>query len=95
MTAHASVLPSPRLHEMPPSGSEPTTLAELTREVGRIAGDRVARIRQITAQARRTTPEATLRRIDALLACRTAMEGNVAPLLAVEAMLLSLVEADR
>ena len=52
MTAHASIIPSPRLHEMPPSGSEPTTLAELTREVGRIAGDRVARIRQITAQAK-------------------------------------------
>ena len=42
--------------------------------------------------ARRSTPEATLRRIDALLACRTALEGNVAPLLAVEAMMIALVE---
>ncbi|OYO03284.1 DNA polymerase-3 subunit delta' [Propionibacteriaceae bacterium ES.041] len=51
--------------------------------------------KQIGVLARRTTPEATLRRIDALLACRTALEGNVAPLLAVESMLISLVEADR
>ncbi len=37
-----------------------------------------------------TTPESTLRRIDAVLACRTALEANVAPLLAVEAMALAL-----
>ena len=37
-------------------------------------------------------PESTLHRIDALLACRTALEGNVAPLLAVEAALIGLVE---
>ncbi len=42
--------------------------------------------------ARKSTPESTLRRIDALLGCRTAMEGNVAPLLAVEATLIGLVE---
>ncbi|OIV36317.1 DNA polymerase III subunit delta' [Mangrovactinospora gilvigrisea] len=35
-------------------------------------------------------PEATLRRIEAVLACRTALERNVAPLLAVEAMALAL-----
>ena len=52
MSAPASVLSSPRLQGVPPSGTEPTTVAELTREVGRIAGDRVARIRQITAQAK-------------------------------------------
>ncbi|MGW5960306.1 methyl-accepting chemotaxis protein [Methylorubrum thiocyanatum] len=52
MSAPASVLSSPRLHGALPSGTEPTTVAELTREVGRIAGDRVARIRQITAQAK-------------------------------------------
>jgi DNA polymerase-3 subunit delta' len=40
--------------------------------------------------ARATTPESTLRRIDAVLACRTALEGNVAPLLAVESMALAL-----
>ena len=37
-----------------------------------------------------TTPESTLRRIDAVLACRTAIEGNVAPQLAVEALALAL-----
>ncbi len=40
--------------------------------------------------ARATTPESTLRRIDAVLECRTALDGNVAPLLAVEAMALAL-----
>jgi DNA polymerase-3 subunit delta' len=35
-------------------------------------------------------PERTLRRLDAILACREALDANVAPLLAVEAMTLSL-----
>ena len=48
---------------------------------------------QIAVMARKSTPEATLRRIDALLGCREALEGNVAPLLAVEATLIRLVEA--
>ena len=48
---------------------------------------------QIFALARRSTPESTLRRIDALLGCRTALEGNVAPLLAVESTLIALVDA--
>ena len=46
----------------------------------------------IAVLARKSTPESTLHRIDALLACRTALEGNVAPLLAVEAALIGLVE---
>jgi DNA polymerase-3 subunit delta' len=37
-----------------------------------------------------TTAEATLRRIEAVLDCRTALDGNVAPLLAVESMALAL-----
>jgi len=37
-----------------------------------------------------STPETTLRRIEAVLACREALEANVAPLLAVEAMTLAL-----
>lgn len=45
--------------------------------------------------ARSTTAEVSLRRISALLDCREALETNVAPLLAVEAMLISLVEASR
>jgi len=47
---------------------------------------------QIAVLARQSSPEATLRRIDTLLACRVALEGNVAPLLAVEAALIGLVE---
>ncbi|WP_128984379.1 DNA polymerase III subunit delta' [Streptomyces roseicoloratus] len=40
--------------------------------------------------ARDTTPERTLRRIEAVLACREALDRNVAPLLAVEAMTMEL-----
>lgn len=40
--------------------------------------------------ARGTSPEATLRRIEAIGACRTALDRNVAPLLAVEAMTVAL-----
>jgi DNA polymerase-3 subunit delta' len=40
--------------------------------------------------ARVSAPESTLRRIEAVLACREALEANVAPLLAVEAMTLAL-----
>jgi DNA polymerase-3 subunit delta' len=40
--------------------------------------------------ARSSTPEGTLRRIEAVVACREALERNVAPLLAVEAMAVSL-----
>lgn len=47
---------------------------------------------QLAVLARKSGPESTLRRIDALLGCRTALEGNVAPLLAVEATLIALVE---
>lgn len=50
---------------------------------------------QIAVLARRSTPEATLRHIDAVLACRTALEANVAPLLAVEAMLIGLAQGGR
>ncbi|MCL7380888.1 DNA polymerase III subunit delta' [Streptomyces sp. 35G-GA-8] len=40
--------------------------------------------------ARASTPERTLRRIEAIVACRQALDRNVAPLLAVEAMAVSL-----
>ncbi|GGU78901.1 DNA polymerase III subunit delta [Streptomyces litmocidini] len=40
--------------------------------------------------ARASTPERTLRRIEAILACREALDRNVAPLLAMEAMTLAL-----
>ncbi|MCW2601058.1 MAG: polymerase delta prime subunit [Frankiales bacterium] len=45
---------------------------------------------QATTIARGSAPESTLHRIDAVLDCRTAIEGNVAPQLAVEAMALAL-----
>lgn len=44
----------------------------------------------IGALARDTTPEVTVARLDAILDCRTALETNVAPLLAMEALLLGL-----
>jgi DNA polymerase-3 subunit delta' len=47
-------------------------------------GDQAATI------ARATSAASTLRRIDAVLACREALDANVAPLLAVEAMALAL-----
>ncbi|GGZ13129.1 DNA polymerase III subunit delta [Streptomyces inusitatus] len=40
--------------------------------------------------AQGSTPERTLRRIEAVVACRGALEANVAPLLAVEAMTMAL-----
>ncbi|MFC9429133.1 DNA polymerase III subunit delta' [Streptomyces sp. NPDC056987] len=40
--------------------------------------------------ARASTPERTLRRIESIVACRQALDRNVAPLLAVEAMAVSL-----
>ncbi len=45
---------------------------------------------QAATIARATSAASTLRRIDAVLACREALDANVAPLLAVEAMALAL-----
>lgn len=46
-----------------------------------------------TAAAARTfTPESVLRRLSAVLACRTAVDANVPPRVAVEAMMVSLWE---
>ena len=47
----------------------------------------------IAEAAGRLTPAATVQRLDALLACRTALETNVAPLLALEALMLALAGA--
>jgi DNA polymerase-3 subunit delta' len=52
--------------------------AELSQDIQRLAS--------------RTTAEQTIRRIDALTGCREAIEGNVAPLLALEAMTIALFE---
>lgn len=47
---------------------------------------------QITAAAGRWTPESTLRRLEAVLACREALGLNVKPRIAVEAMVSALAE---
>ncbi len=44
----------------------------------------------IETLADRSTAEATVGKLDAILACRTALETNVAPLLAMESLTLSL-----
>jgi DNA polymerase-3 subunit delta' len=43
-----------------------------------------------TAAAQKWTPEATLRRLEAVLACRDAIEANVKPQIAVESMMVTL-----
>jgi DNA polymerase-3 subunit delta' len=45
----------------------------------------------VRRQAEGSRPEATVRRIEAVMACRERLELNVAPLLAVEEMSLALV----
>ncbi|WP_239124508.1 DNA polymerase III subunit delta' [Rhizocola hellebori] len=42
------------------------------------------------AAAERWSPESTLRRLEAVMQCRTAIDANVKPRIAVEAMMLSL-----
>jgi DNA polymerase-3 subunit delta' len=44
----------------------------------------------VVAAARAWTPESTLRRLEAVLACRTAVDANVKPQIAVEAMMVAL-----
>ena len=46
-------------------------------------------------QEPRLDPEQTVRALDAILRARTALEGNVAPLLALEALLIDLQFARR
>jgi DNA polymerase-3 subunit delta' len=43
-----------------------------------------------SAAAAKWTPESTLRRLESVLACRQAIEENVKPRIAVEAMVLAL-----
>jgi len=45
---------------------------------------------QLTELAQAWTPEATVRRIEAVMACREALDANAHPLLTTEAMMLSL-----
>lgn len=48
---------------------------------------------EIEPFARQTRPEHTVRALDAILQARTALEGNVAPLLALESLLIGLAAA--
>ncbi|MDT0317928.1 MULTISPECIES: DNA polymerase III subunit delta' [unclassified Streptomyces] len=50
-------------------------------------GESAAAVERVAAASR---PEQTLRRMEAILECRTALDRNVAPLLAVEAMTMAL-----
>ncbi len=54
---------------------------------GAVASADSAGVAQVASAS---TPEATLRRIEAILACRRALARNVTPLLAVEAMMTAL-----
>ena len=49
--------------------------------------DREADVRRAAAE---WTPESVLRRLEAVLACRTALEENVKPEIAVESMMTAL-----
>jgi DNA polymerase-3 subunit delta' len=62
-------------------------ITTLRAPVGTIHTDIAA---QSTAAAARWTPESALRRLEAVLACRDAIDLNVKPRIAVEAMMLSL-----
>jgi DNA polymerase-3 subunit delta' len=52
-------------------------------------GDHLADLRRIASAG---TPEATLRRIQAVMKCRERLTLNVAPLLAVEELTVSLTQ---
>ena len=54
------------------------------------AGARRHRRRWPPPPPQKWTPESTLRRLEAVLACRDAIEANVKPRIAVEAMMLDL-----
>ncbi|MGM0386160.1 MAG: DNA polymerase III subunit delta' [Actinomycetota bacterium] len=60
---------------------------QLGTEAELVNADVEDRVRDLAA---RSTPEQTLRRMDAIGESRTRLAGNVAPLLAVEAMLIAL-----
>jgi DNA polymerase-3 subunit delta' len=50
---------------------------------------------RVQAEAAQSTPEQTLRALDAVAAARTRIEGNVAPTLALEAMLVQTIRKAR
>lgn len=62
-------------------------VVQLGAEVSLVNLDHAETVRELAATS---TPEQTLRRMDAIGQARTRLEGNVAPLLAVEAMAIAL-----
>jgi len=62
-------------------------VVQLGADVSLVNLDHDATVRELAAAS---TPEQTLRRMDAINQARTRLEGNVAPLLAVEAMAIAL-----
>ena len=64
-------------------------MVQLDADVELANSDRVGDLRQVGSLS---SPEATLRRLQAIMHCRERLGLNVAPLLAVEEMTLSLVE---
>ena len=64
-------------------------MLQLGADVELANGDREPDLMGVAASS---TPEATLRRMQAIMHCRERLSLNVAPLLAVEDMALSLVE---
>jgi DNA polymerase-3 subunit delta' len=62
-------------------------VVQLAAPVELVNGDVAPRVRKV---AEATSPESTLRRIEAILHCREVIDTNVAPLLAVEAMAVAL-----
>ncbi|WP_129841583.1 DNA polymerase III subunit delta' [Streptomyces sp. RFCAC02] len=56
-------------------------------DAGLAGGETAAAVERIAAAS---PPEATLRRMEAILGCRQALDRNVAPLLAVESMTMAL-----
>jgi len=64
-------------------------MLQLDADVELANGDREADLRSVAAAS---SPESTLRRLQAIMRCRERLTLNVAPLLAVEEMTLSLVQ---
>jgi DNA polymerase-3 subunit delta' len=62
-------------------------LRSLGAPVPPVHGDAIG---DVEAAAGRWTPESTLRRLEAVLECRTAIDANVKPQIAVEAMMVAL-----
>jgi DNA polymerase-3 subunit delta' len=62
-------------------------VARLGAHVAPVHADAIA---DASAAARKWSPESTLRRLESVLACREAIEANVKPQIAVEAMMVTL-----